>query len=115
MSIKRTSCGYCTTTGSHRHRDCPGTLSTASAGKPWTCWCFESGHPDVIPVAPAKGVPEDDTEPSEAPRFDPAHDDAMKAERERKAPREKAERCGAPTKNGPCKRRAGHTAGHDAR
>jgi hypothetical protein len=114
---KRTSCGFCLTNSDHRHQSCPGTLPTAMAGKPWTCWCAEQGHPDVIPPAPQFDVQVDDevdapAEPSDEPRTpEPKKEGARKA----RDPKALTPRCGAPTKRGPCKRKEGHTAGHDGR
>jgi hypothetical protein len=110
-TYKRTSCGFCMVSGSHKHRDCPGTLATARAGKPWACWCYENGHPADLPPAPVVEDSAEDLPVEPRGRADekPA---TPKPKRERA---ELAPRCGAQTGKGPCKRKAGHTAGHDAR
>jgi hypothetical protein len=123
---KRTSCGYCLTHSTTRHQHCPGTLPHASLGKPWTCWCAESGHPAVIPPAPQFEVPEPeeqndprDGESAEGPPGspdEPRTTEPKKADaRKGRTPKEPTARCGHPTKRGPCNRKEGHTAGHDGR
>ena len=111
----RQSCGYCDPHSPRRHKKCPETLPYARAGKPWTCWCAENGHPAVVPPAPKVEVIEDEptaqTEEAEQPKAEAPEPKAPRA----KGSRELAPRCGVPTSKGPCKRKEGHTTGHDAR
>lgn len=124
-TIKRGTCGFCLTNNGHRHEHCPGTIQRAQAGKDWTCWCSENGHPDVLPEAPVVRVEQvgDLSDEGDAPTrvreartTEPEGNDVgPEVQGPTKAHGATGERCGHQTSKGPCKRRAGHTRGHDAR
>lgn len=113
--IKRTSCGFCMTNNDSRHRNCPGSIPRAAGGVDWVCWCSENGHPASLPEAPVTMVVVDEPK-DDGPTTSPDEPSGTpEGKRKGRTPKEPTPRCGAPTGRGPCKRRAGHTAGHDGR
>lgn len=130
-TIRRRPCGFCAVNAAHKHQYCPGTLTYGpdAAPKTWMCWCHENGHPAMLPEGPIirevkeaemgegdEGPQESTktrTEPPEGKGKGPRTEEPKEDQKPKQT--RGGERCGHPTNKGPCKRRAGHTRGHDAR